>query len=118
MQQALAQADRLVREQGGLHGRGWAVDDRSERHVREEVAFEVESGCDFDQFQSVGVQSKHRPLGDVQDRLAAPNRFAAGEGPMFDLGDELATAIIGQEGADEHQPTGILADVDEATGAG
>src|SRR5947208_11656543 len=99
----------------------------------EDVLVEVESGRDLGEPQTVRRQLEHAAVGDVEDRLAYLGGAGAAEGALFDLIDELRHrwqvvdhdppvlddgSARGQEGAEEEQLLGVLADVDESAAAG
>jgi hypothetical protein len=105
-----------------------------EVHVGEDVALELDAGGDLDELQSAGCDGEHAALGDVEHRLAGLDRKLARIGDLLDRLDELAHAPLahdaqpavidgdleaaGGEGSGEHEARGVLADVDEAAGAG
>ena len=64
-----------------------------------------------------GAEAEHAAVGDVEHGLAAFRREAAAEGAVLDLLHEFRIAARG-EGAEEDDLLGVLADVDEAAGAG
>ena len=132
-QQGAAQAHRLGLEDTPIHQLWRLLEHRLEIHMRKDVALQINTGGDFHQFHAIGGELEHAALGDVQHRLALGDRVRAAEGAVFDFLEELAAGTgrndvqlalfdahraTGEKGADEHHPLGILADVDEATGAG
>src|SRR6185369_1298628 len=104
-------------------------------HLAQYVALQVDARRNLDQLQPARVgQAQYAAFGDIQDALAAAAGFPATEGAVLDLTDELAhrafagdanlaafelhRQVASREGADEHHGLGVLADVDEAAGAG
>src|SRR5205823_11066715 len=71
----------------------------------------------LDQLQPALVQTEHAALSDVEHRLSPLEGFAAGEGSVLDLAHEFALSVR-REAADEDHLLRVLADVDEAAGAG
>ena len=133
-QKVIAQAHRLGREDARVHQAWRCAHDRGETHLRQNVPFEVDSGCDFDELQALFTQREHAALGDVEHRLLARGSIFAAEGAMLDFVDEFRRGaffqnpelavldrhveVTGVERADEHRLLRVLADVDEAAGAG
>ena len=114
------------------------ADGRPEIHLREHIALQVNSGCDFDQLQrtvrAVTDQAKDAALGHVQHALPPLARFTTAEGTVLHRLDELARPALAQhlqistidpdleivccEGASKDDHLGVLTDVDKAAGAG
>ena len=65
----------------------------AERHVRQDVALDVQPRRHLEQLDALCMQSEHAAFGDVEHRLAAPEGLAAGEGAVLDLTHELRLAI-------------------------
>ena len=128
------QAHRLGPEDARVHLRWIAGDQRLEIHAGENVADDVDARRDLDELEPVGPQREHAALGHVEHVLSAPAGVSAAEGDMLDVRHELA--VFGllvddepalaradllaprAERADEDHLLGVLADVDEAAGAG
>jgi len=102
--------------------------------VREDVPLDVDARGQLGELHPLRGEREDAALGDIEDALAAPGSVFAAEGPVLDLGDELAAAAFVQdhqtavrdddaqagsvEGAGEYHPLRGLADVDEAASAG
>src|SRR5262245_61146012 len=133
-QQVVAQSHRLGQKYALIHNPGVAADDRLELHPGQDVAPDVDAGSNLDQLQAVGGKLEHAAFRDVEDGLTAFRRILAGKRPVLDVEDELLQLAVfddaqatvldpnleasSRKGADEHHLLGILADVDEAAGAG
>ena len=106
-----------------------------EAHVREDVALDVDPRRDLGELQALRRQPEDAALGDVEHRLSRPRpRMRAVERDLLDrldelrvlpLGDDPELAVLdphlepaGGERAGEHELARVLADVDEAAGAG
>jgi hypothetical protein len=110
------------------------ADDRFEVHVRQNIPIDVDAGRHLDQRQAAPHPPEDAAFGDVVDRLATIVGVLAIEGDLFDLLEELSLLTLlndaqfavldldfetlAGEGADEDHQAGVLADVDEAAGAG
>ena len=133
-QELVAQAHRLRSEDALVHERDRLVDHGLEVHEGEDVALDIDSGCDLDQLEPVLRELEHAPFGHVEHGLAAAHRDLAAEGLVLDLVHELARLAFGsnaqlpvrdlhfqpagREGAGVHDLLGVLADVDEAARTG
>src|SRR5205814_4031918 len=118
-EQILAQAHRPVGEDSRVHRRKPWAHERREFHLREDVALEVDSRSDLDQFQSTGDEPEDAALGDEDDGLLPADRVVAAERALLDLVDELRhPELAAEEGAHEDDLLRVLADVDEPAGAG
>src|SRR5262249_46918947 len=133
-QQVVAQSHRVGQKYTFIHDSRLAADDRLELHPGQDVAPDVDAGSNLDQLQAVGGKLEHAAFRDVEDGLAAFCRILTGNRPVLDVEDELLQLAVlddaqaavldpdleaaGRKGADEHHLLGVLADVDEAAGAG
>src|SRR6185369_8634741 len=94
---------------------------------------EIHAWCDLDELQADGGEPEDAALGDVEHRFSVRGGVLAGEGALLDCVEELGggrpvgddeppVAYLGatgyEEGAQEHHLLGVLADIDESTGAG
>ena len=112
-------------------GRIWSASLGS-KSIRRDDLFSGPAGSDLDQDGPLVAEHEHRPLGDVDDLLAALAGQLGVEGDLADLVDELVVLALGddpqlpfgQVGAQaaggqrpaEHHLLGGLRDVDEAAG--
>lgn len=68
--------------------------DRTKRHLSKNVAIQVDSRCDLDEFQPLGVQSKDGAFGHIQDFLASLAGEFAAERDLFDVIHKLANTSL------------------------
>jgi len=65
--------------------------------VREDVALEVDSRCNFDQSQACRVEFEHGALGDVENFLAALDGVFTAESEVLDPFDELGDLALADD---------------------
>ena len=132
-QEILAQPHRLGPEYPGVH-QARLAHDRLKIHPVEDVVLDVDPGRDLDQLQTLPCEPEHAALGDIENVLAVLSGIRAGKGAVLDLADELLVLAIALDQqlaldhrnlevarcqrAAEHHLLRVLADVDEAAGAG
>src|SRR5277367_5069493 len=88
-QQVVAQSHRLGVKDTRIHHLQLLRNDRIKIHVRENVAFEVDAGCDLPQLESMGGQGEHAAFGDVEHRLRTRTGKPAAERDLFNPPNEL-----------------------------
>ena len=66
------------------------ADDRREFHLRKNIAFEIDTGRNFDQLDAVAREREQAALGDVEDGRFLGSSMRTAERPMFDDAHELA----------------------------
>src|SRR6516225_1746589 len=131
-QQLVAQTHWTARENALIHRNGIA-NDWTKFHPGEDITLNVDTGRDFDEFNTIPRQFEHTALRHIKHWLPAVHCILAGKRAMFDLADKLCLiTILDQaqasvldrhaettrcEGTDEHDLLGILTDIDEAAGA-
>ena len=102
-------------------------------HVRQDVLFDIDSRGHLNQFQAFRREAEDAAFGYITHRLAAQAGVFAAESSMFHFVHELSrTALLEdlqfavgkpelqtarREGAAKDQALGILADIDEPSGA-
>ena len=88
---------------------------------------EIRPRGDLGEYQAVGGELEAHGCGHLQRRFASGGRVLAAEGPLLDISEKLGhhntvgddrailhpAAARHDEGPGEHQPLGVLADVDE-----
>ncbi len=115
------------------HGRHLGPNFRRKGHTVEQVAPDIDAGCDFDQAQAAFDQREHRTFGDVKDVLALTQRFGSRKGDLINcLYELLYRAVLldtqlpfarchlgpfGIKGANKHHFACVLRNVDKAAGA-
>ena len=60
-------AHHSVREEARIHRLEVFVDDRTEGHLRADIAFDIHARSDFDQVQTIFLEREDRAFGDVAD---------------------------------------------------
>src|SRR6266404_8553724 len=132
-QEILAQPHRLGPEYPGVH-QARLAHDRLKIHPVEDVVLDVDPGRDLDQLQTLPCEPEHAALGDIENVLAVLSGIRAGKGAVLDLVDELLVLAVAldqqlaldhrnlevarRERAAQHHLLRVLADIDEAAGAG
>src|SRR5579863_4959998 len=91
-----AEPHRYVKENPLVHEtQPWAYD-RSESHLGNDVALNIDTRRHLGQYKAIGRKREDTPLGNVQDRLSTPRRILAAERAMFNGFDELLASPFAQ----------------------
>src|SRR5215470_8629939 len=101
---------------------------RTEAHVRDDIAFDIEPRPDLDQLDSIGTHLKYRALRHEQRELTCRTPDLGAVANLLQLGHELLVSalladqslallpsnveVAGSQRASEHHALRILADVD------
>lgn len=103
------------------------------RPFRQNIAPKVDARSNLDQAKSAPVELEHRAFGNIENTLSAPERVFAAESRMADqfekfrgvpLFNDMQLAVAASDleaaagkGVEIQNLAGVLADIDEATGA-
>lgn len=65
-----------------------------EVELSQDLCFDINTGCDFNEFQTFWNQTKHRSLGDDQDIAEALSRNSSTKRDLFDRMNELSVDTL------------------------
>src|SRR5690348_13510561 len=116
-------------EEAVVHGPEVTADVRPETHPADDVALDVDSGRDLDQFDAFSAEPEYRAFGDVEHPLVALAAVGAAVSDLLHLFHQFCMRAVagdlhlavwpgelgfaGGKGAAENDTLGVLAYVDE-----